>query len=258
MADATARGRFLWHELMTTDTKAASDFYQQVVGWKPKTWDQDPSYTLLETDGRQMAGLMPLPQQARNMGAGPFWMSYIGTPDIEATVKQTVELGGQVHKSITAIPQYGRFAVLQDPQGASFAAFSPTRVPEGDAKPGLGDFSWHELITTDADAAFAFYQKLFGWQKTDAMDMGPGMGVYQMFGRDTQSMGGMFKKPAEMPFPPMWLPYSLIPDSKNAADTIGKAGGKVLNGPMEVPGGDFIVQGLDPQGAMFAVHSRKQ
>src|SRR5438105_13749973 len=88
--------------------------------------------------------------------------------------------------------------------------------------------------------------------------MGPG-NVYQMFGWKGKAMlGGMFNKSPQMPGPPMWLPYALVPDSKKVAQMMPRLGGKVINGPMEVPGGDWITQITDPQGVMFAVHSKKQ
>ena len=250
------RGRFVWHELTTSDPKAGVAFYRDVVGWTPQAWDKDPSYTLLMTGGRRMAGSMLLPEAAKAMGAGPHWMNYIGTPNADVTARQAVEFGGKVLRPAADIPDIGRFAILQDPQGAVFAVFTPKGAPQGDMKPGLGDFSWHELATTDWQSAWNFYQKLFGWEKTESMEMGPG-NVYQMFGWKGNTIGGMFNKPANMPFPPFWLPYALVPDAKKVAEIVPRLGGKVMNGPMEVPGGDWITQGMDPQGAMFAVHSKK-
>jgi predicted enzyme related to lactoylglutathione lyase len=151
---------------------------------------------------------------------------------------------------------------LRDPQGAVFAALQPSQSPS-DAEPGLGDFSWHELATTDAAAAFKFYQQLFGWEETGAMDMGPDLGMYYMYGKGGRPMGGIYKKPndpqapAHMQAPSHWLPYVLVTDAHKAADATKKAGGQVANGPMEVPGGDWIAVGIDPQGGAFAVHSRK-
>src|SRR2546426_7155617 len=49
--------------------------------------------------------------------------------------------------------------------------------------------------------------------------------------------------------PPHWLCYVLVPNADRAADTAARAGGKIVMGPMEVPGGDRIAGGLDPQGA---------
>jgi hypothetical protein len=256
MADSI-RGRFLWHELMTTDPNSAQGFYSKVVGWKTQGWDQDPSYKMWMSGGRRMGGLMKHPEEANKLAPPPSWFSYIGTSDVDATVDQGVALGGKVIKRAWDIPNIGRMAILQDPQGAMFYVFTPETGPAGslDGETALGDFSWHELLTTDWQSAWNFYQKLFGWEKTSAMDMGGG-NTYQMFGFRGRPMGGMFNKSKDMPGPPQWLPYALVPDSKKAAETIKQNGGTILNGPMEVPGGDWIVTGLDRQGALFAVHSK--
>jgi uncharacterized protein len=251
MADSPIRGRFVWHELMSSDPQAEGRFYKDVVGWTPQPWDKNPSYTVMMSGGRMMAGMMARPDP----GAPTHWLSYISTPNVEATARQVIELGGKVLKPATDIPDIGRFAILQDPQGAVFAGFTPkpgATPPAGDAKTSLGDFSWHELITTDWKSALTFYQTLFGWEKMDSMETGPG-NTYQMFGSTGKMLGGMFNKPG----PPMWLPYALVPDAKKVVDIVTRTGGKVINGPMEVPGGDWITQILDPQGVMFAVHSKK-
>jgi predicted enzyme related to lactoylglutathione lyase len=188
------------------------------------------------------------------------WLPYIGTPNLDDTVRQAERRGGKVLKKPADIPTVGRFAILQDPQGAIFAAFTPlaTQNPSAsDAPPVIGDFSWHELPTTDWSGALAFYRALFGWEETESMDMGPGMGTYQMYGWKGRTLGGMFNKPKESPGPPAWLSYIKVTDAKKAAATIKELGGQIINGPMEVPGGGWITAGLDLQGAGFAVHSAK-
>ena len=79
------------------------------------------------------------------------------------------------------------------------------------------------------------------------MDMGP-VGQYQMFGRNGVELGGMYNKPAEMPGPPAWTHYMMVDDIQRAADAAKAGGGQIINGPMEVPGGDWIFQALDPAG----------
>ena len=250
------RGRFVWHELLTTDPKAAGAFFSKIIGWKTQPWGTDGSYTLFVSGSRQLAGLMVLPEDAKKMGAPPNWLTYVGTTDVDETARLATSLGARVLKAPEDIPGAGRFAVLQDPQGATFGIYKSHQSPAADAAPVVGDFSWHELATTDAKAALGFYQRLFGWEETSAMDMGE-MGVYQMFGQSKQgrTLGGLFNKPSQMPGPPAWVAYIKVPDARKTADAIKKAGAKVINGPMEVPGGDWIAQGIDQQGAMFAVHS---
>jgi len=176
---------------------------------------------------------------------------------VKATVARDVELGGQIEKDTTDIPSAGSFAVLSDPQGAVFAVYTPAGdAPGHEGPPNEGEFSWHELATADLEAAFNFYEALFGWHKLEAMDMGE-MGIYQIYGRKEIPLGGMFNKPAEMPGPSFWLYYIMIPDVNEGVEKIKDLGGQVLNGPLEVPGGELIAQCLDPQGAAFAIHSKK-
>jgi predicted enzyme related to lactoylglutathione lyase len=252
---ADLRGRFLWHELLTTDTGAAQPFYTRVVGWRVEAWQDNPSYLMWIAGSGPVGGLMTLPREAGTMGAPPNWLTYIGTPNVDATVSQATQRGARVLKAAETMDRVGRFAVLADPQGAVFALFTP-QTPRAWSTPQLGEFSWHELATTDPDGAFGFYSALFGWEKTDAMDMGPGLGVYQMYGLGGAPMGGIYRKPADMPAPPNWLPYALVPNADQAADRARAAGGQILNGPMDVPGGDRIAVIMDAQGAAFAVHSR--
>jgi predicted enzyme related to lactoylglutathione lyase len=257
MAGDDIRGRYVWHELMTTDPEAAKAFYTAVIGWKTKAWEGPNPYTLWMWGDSQMGGLMELPREAREHGARPHWLAYIGTPDVDATTARAQELGATVLMPPTDIPTIGRFSILQDPQGASFAAFTPQGGPRPETEPGLGDFSWHELATTDQNAAWSFYSDLFGWEspKEWSMDMGPD-GVYQMYGRNEMMYGGIYTKRKETPGPPAWLSYIRVENVHSLTEKIKEHGGQVINGPMEVPGGDWITMGIDPQGAPFAVHHK--
>jgi predicted enzyme related to lactoylglutathione lyase len=115
----------------------------------------------------------------------------------------------------------------------------------------VGDFTWHELSTSDPDAALRFYSELFGWGKGAAHDMGA-MGTYQLITIAGKDVGGIYK-PLDHSTPPSWLSYVRVPDAAKAASATKAAGGRVLHGPVEVPGGSWVVMGLDPQGGAFAV-----
>jgi predicted enzyme related to lactoylglutathione lyase len=252
-------GRFLWYELMTTDTDGAIAFYGDVVGWGSQSWeDGETPYTMWLKGEMPVGGIMLLPEEAQSQGAPPHWLPYIGTPDVDETVAKAIELGATVYMAGMDIPDVGRIAVLADPQGAVFAVYTPVNPPpEETGPPGTGNFSWHELAAIDREGAFAFYQALFGWETTDTTDMGEA-GVYQMYGIQGGGvpLGGMFTKPDEMPGPAFWLCYVDVDDVTPQAERVGELGGRVLVGPMEVPGGGMIAQCLDPQGAAFAIHSR--
>jgi len=250
-------GRLVWFDLMTSDPDAAVGFYHDVTGWNTVVWDGGGEpYTMWTVGETPIGGVMTTPAEAAAAGAPPSWLGYVGTNDVDSTARRIEQLGGSILKSATDIPTVGRFAVCADPQGAVFAIFQPEeQMPGHDGEPKLGEFSWHELVTTDADAAVSFYSELFGWTEMDRFDMGP-MGIYHLYGRNGRQLGGMFTKTADMPMPPMWLEYVLVEDVNKGAETVKAGGGQVVVGPMEVPGGDFIVQCMDPQGAMFALHSR--
>ena len=254
MAGESVRGRFVWHELMTTDPQAAKAFYTAVIGWGTKEWDGPQPYTMWTWGESQMGGLIELPKEAQDMGVRPYWLAYIGTPDVDATVARATELGATTLMPPKDIPTIGRFAILQDPQGASFAAFTPMGEDRPEKPPGLGDFSWHELATSDREAAWDFYSKLFGWESPQdwSMDMGPD-GIYQMYGRNGLMYGGIYNKRKEIPGPPAWLHYIQVEDVHPVSEKVKEHGGQITNGPMEVPGG-MVAMGVDPQGAPFAVH----
>jgi predicted enzyme related to lactoylglutathione lyase len=255
MAEESPRGRFVWHELLTTDTEAAIAFYTALIGWGTQAMEAGGTpYTMWMQGDRPLGGLMKLPAEAAAAGAPPNWLAYVATADVDATTARAVELGGTSLAPPQDIPGMGRFSVLQDPQGPIIAAWRSFGETGGhDGPPAVGEFSWHELSTGDPEAAFAYYHDLFGWKKLAGMDMGP-MGIYQLFGRTELPLGGMFKRPDDMPAPPCWLYYVRVPDVHQSAEKVKALGGQVLNGPMEVPGGNWIVQCMDPQGAAFALH----
>jgi hypothetical protein len=258
MPSTSVRGRFVWHELMTDDPDAAIAFYSKVIGWTITPWDADPSYRQWTAPGgKTVGGVMRLPPEGEQLGAPPHWLFYVGAPDVDATVRAATARGGRVLTGPVELTGVGKFAVLSDPQGAVFAVLQSAAPPRPDAPPVSGEFSWHELLTTDLDAAWDFYRALFGWEKTSAMEMEPG-NVYQMFGWKGMSVGGMYRKPADLPNPPHWLSYAMVPNADAASRRVRALGGQVLSGPMDVPGGDCIATFLDPQGAAFAVHSTAQ
>jgi predicted enzyme related to lactoylglutathione lyase len=246
----------VWHELNTTDIAAADAFYSQLIGWTSKPWEPNPSYKIWTLGREGRAGLYQIHEIPNVVTPPPHWLNYIGTLDVDATVRQAVELGGKVVTSAADVPRVGRMAVLQDPQGAMFAV--QARIERARWKePQIGDFSWHELLTSNWQTAFDFYSKLFGWEKLQAMDMGP-LGTYQIFGTGGHQLGGMFNPGGLPPGGPQWVPYILVRDARKTAETTKELGAMIANEPNEVPGGDMVFTGVDLQGAMFAAHSKKR
>ena len=250
---------FVWYDVMTTDTKAAEAFCAKVVGWDIKDSGMpDRYYGILFAGAAMIGGLMPIPEDARAMGAEPAWMGYIGVDDVDDYAKRVRAAGGAILRDCTDIPGVGRFAVAADPHGAGFILFKPNtdQAPAPAPMGALGHVGWRELHAGDGPSAFDFYSGLFGWTKDEAMDMGA-MGIYQTFKTAGEQGGGMMTKMPQSPRP-FWLYYFNV-DAIDAASTrIKDAGGQIINDPMQVPGERWIVQGLDPQGAMFALLAGKR
>ena len=247
------KGQHLWYDLITTDLPGAKDFYQSVIGWGTQPFEGGPGpYDMWTVGERPVGGSVELPEEARKQGAPPHWMAYIGTPDADATAQRAVELGA-THLHTEEIPQVGKFAIIQDPFGAVFSAFQPAgESPPSEGKPTHGEFSWAELMTEDYEKAYAFYADLFGWDKGQPMDMGP-MGIYQLIRLGDRDFGGIMNKPEGMPMS-AWIYYVNVDDIDKAVEGVKANGGQVLNGPIEVPGGDRVAQCQDPQGGTFALH----
>jgi predicted enzyme related to lactoylglutathione lyase len=244
-------GQFVWYELTTPDVDAAQKFYPRFTGWGTQRYDND--YTMWTTAGAPFAGIFRLSPEQRAQGVPPNWMPYVETSNVDETATQATSLGGRVVHGPQDIPGTGRFAVVQDPQGAVFGIYKSTAPSQGwDGTPVLGRFSWHELMTTDYTKAYEFYRKLFGWEKTGEMDMGGGS-MYLMYGKG-KMYGGMFNRPPAMAaMPPFWLCYILVKDVSKAVAAAVKGGATVQRPPMEIPGGVIAILG-DPQGAAFALH----
>lgn len=245
---------FIWYELMTADPDAAKAFYADVVGWQPEPWNKPdmPPYVIMKAGERGIGGIMEIPEDARQAGMPPKWVGYIGTEDVDAATDAVKGDGGQVYRAPDDIPEVGRFSVVTDPQGAIFMMLQPKGQPQPPAEANAaGHVGWHELYTTDWQKAFDFYAKHFGWSKGDPFDMGA-MGIYQLFGTGGEPIGGMMNKPEQVPVP-TWRFYFNVTGIDAAAERVRERGGQVIMGPMEVPGGSWIVQCADPQGAHFAL-----
>jgi uncharacterized protein len=252
--EAQVEGKFFWYDVMTTDINAAQKFYGDVVGWGAEdSGTPGAHYTLFTVNDQGVAGLMPIPDDARKAGARPSWMGYIAVDDVDEAAARLQQEGGKVHRPPTEVPGVIRFCIVSDPQGAAFIIAkgllheAPPELPVGTS----GTVGWRELYAADWKSVFPFYESMFGWTKAEAIDMGP-MGTYQLFATGNGPVGGMMTKPDMIPLP-YWGYYFNVPGIDSAATRVNAGGGKVMNGPMQVPGGQWIVQCLDPQGAVFAL-----
>jgi predicted enzyme related to lactoylglutathione lyase len=257
MSDNT--GAFVWYEWMGEDLQGASDFYAHVVGWKMG----DPGlasfpYKVGAVGDYGVVGMLTTPPEARAMGAPPCWTGYVWVENVDAGGEKLQAEGGAAFRPAMDIPNVGRFALVADSQGAAFMLF---REAGGDAPrapppetPGL--VGWRELHAGEGKSALDFYTRLFGWKEASQFDMGP-MGVYRLFESRAGQQGGIMTKAPQGPGP-CWLFYFNVEAADAAGARVAAKGGKVVNGPHEVPGGLWAMQCVDGEGAMFGLVAPKR
>ncbi|MDG2004529.1 MAG: VOC family protein [Novosphingobium sp.] len=258
-------GSFIWYELMTTDPDAAAAFYGAVVGWKitetPDTQGGVDYRHFIRSDGGSNGGVLRLDENMVEGGGRPCWNGYLRVADLDDAVAQIRADGGQVLMPKLTI-EVGSFAMVTDPQGIPFYVMTPIAPSGTDNQPSDAydrwteqRISWNELYSPDLEAAKTFYTKHFGFEFNNSMPMGD-MGDYCFIDHHGQDIGAFVQKPPHLPAG-CWNHYIRVHDINAAKAAIEAGGGQVLNGPCEVPGGDWVINGMDPQGAAFSLVAAK-
>jgi predicted enzyme related to lactoylglutathione lyase len=253
------KGDFIWYELMTPDPEGSKAFYDAVVGWTiGEAAPEFNGYRMIgRSDGKFAGGILPLDEKMQQHGARPTWLGYIHVPDVDQAIAAIEGDGGKALMPAFDIPNVGRIAMVADPQGAAFYVMKP--IPPADDPHGKSDVfsptehqrvSWNELSTTDPAAARKFYTGQFGWDDSQFMDMGE-MGEYRFLDQNGTRIGALC--PVMPGGQSKWRYYFRVPSISRAKDTAEANGGTIHMGPHEVPGGDYIIVGSDPQGAEFAL-----
>lgn len=248
-------GGFIWYELMTGDPEGAKAFYDDLLDWnigEPAPGGLD--YRMIAAGEDFVGGVLRLTDEMCREGAHPVWLGYIGVDDVDATIAQLKDLGGKVLLPAFDIPEVGRIAMVADPEGAPFYIMrgavedSVSNAFKPDAQ---GHCSWNELAARNPQQALQFYGQLFGWTSSESMPMGEN-GDYQFLDAGDTRIGAL--SPCIDPFRSIpWLYYFQVADIDRAVTTTTARGGKILHGPHEIPGGDAIIIGSDPEGVSFAL-----
>jgi uncharacterized protein len=205
-------GTFSWVDLATTDVDGARDFYTALFGWAA---DDDAGGTMLRRDGSLVSAIFPLSDESRASGAPPSWTSYVAVSDVDATMARAVELGGSVARDAFDLGDVGRVALVVDPQGARFALWRAGTHFGAERVNDLGCLCMNELVTSDLDAARAFYEQLFGWT-TGLVDTGPGGPTVVWVQNDGALNAHMGVEPGS----PHWRPYFTVESTAAAIEQL--------------------------------------
>ena len=261
---STLHGSWIWYDLMTPDPDGAKAFYETVIGWSMTTGhgENDTDYGFITAqDGLMTGGVLRLKPEMIEHGARPCWLGYIGVDNVDASLTAIEAAGGKTLMPARDVAEAGRVAMVADCCGAAFYVMTPNPPPGGgestafSAMPNPGHCGWNELVADDAAKAIAFYTDLFGWTLPEPMDMGP-MGQYQFIAHDGVTVGAIMGKPPQVPVS-AWAPYFWVSSIDAALAAVTANGGTVINGPHQVPGDLWVIQGTDPQGAVFSLTGQK-
>ena len=249
-------GEFIWYELMTPDADASKAFYDEVVGWTigPKPDQGDMDYRMIEAPDGFVGGVLQLTQDMISGGAQPTWLGYFGVDDVDKAVASITTAGGKVHLPAFDIPDIGRIAMVTDPQGVPFYVMrgASDGTSAAYSRHAMGHVSWNELLTLDDAAALAFYDEQLNIKKVGAMPMGE-TGEYSFIANSEggDAIGAVMKAPPGAP--PSWGFYFRVAEIDAARQKIEQSGGTITHGPMEVPGGEMVLQATDPHRARFGL-----
>ena len=254
MSDATKlTGRFVWHDLMSTDSDRALAFYQSLFPeWSISELNMGDAgvYHMIEVGGCQTGGIVSV---SGDVSAPSHWISYVAVEDCDATVSKCEQIGGTVASPPVSIPSVGKFGVIRDDQGADIMPFQAEKELTRPDPSTAGHFVWHELMTRDVTQARSFYQTLFGWS---SFETASAMGTYVMYRIGDEDIAGSLALPPDAQSPPNWLPYMLTPDIDDRSKRVEDLGGVTFVPPTDIPDiGRFAVH-ADPTGASFALFRR--
>ncbi len=238
-----------WFELSTSDQNAAKKFYAEVFGWSIDDHDMGPEgvYTIFQVAGSDVAAACTLQDPAMR----PAWMIFFHAPDVDASAAKAKQLGGTVVAGPFDAGEYGRMAVLRDPEGVHFALWQPKAHIGSQRINETNCIGWSELLSADVRKAERFYSELLGlYTKSHTGGDTP----YIEFGAGGTHMGGFLQKERGMEaIPPHWSFYIVVDDCDRVTQRTQELGGRLLYGPFDPPGLGRVAILLDAQGAKFNV-----
>ena len=247
-------GSFCWLELATANRSAAAKFYSNLFGWTAEDLPMGPemTYTMLRLDGKDVGGAYQLMKEQVDAHVPPHWMLYIKVESVDASAAKAVKLGAKQIVEPSDIPNVGRFAVLQDPTGATISVFQPGQHRGFTTFQQIGALCWADLNTSDPGKAATFYGEWLGWK----FDTGKDGYRHIINGTGNEDMIGGIPPQINAPpgTPSHWMAYFAVADCKAAAAKATQLGASTLMPATLMPDVGTIAVLSDPQGAVFALY----
>ncbi len=247
----TIPGKFVWFDLLTTDTPAVEKFYGGLFGWtfEAQKTRENP-YKIARLGGTPVAGIVDVSARKAEVPTST-WLSYVSVADVDKAAAGFGSRKGKVLREPAEVGTYGRAAVVLDPQGALLGL---VRLAKGDPPDGgqvpEGTFLWMEYLADDAPGALAFYKDALGFS-ADRVDSATAVEYFALVS-DGHPRAGLYASPWKE-VKSNWLPYVRVADAAAAAKKVESLGGRVLLAPKpEIRKGTVAIV-ADPSGAAVAL-----
>jgi len=237
-------GRFVWHDLLTSDVEAAKQFYGGVFGW---TFEEHGPYTVVSNHGVPIAGMA---KPKFKPGLSSFWLPYLSVDSIDSALATAKQAGAEVLKGPGELVNRGDYVLIGDPQGARLVLLNSSSGDPTDFRPAVNGWLWNELWSADMGQSLAFYQQLVGYN-TLPTPAGAGSDYEVLTIRKTWAAGL-----TTLPFEGMnsqWVPAIRVADLDQTVARVEEHGGRVVIKPDHSLSKHRIAMIQDPTGAILLI-----
>jgi predicted enzyme related to lactoylglutathione lyase len=238
----TFPGKFVWHDLVTPDARAAGEFYEQLFGWQI---EYEGQYAVVRNGDKLIAGILqvePVDGQEREA----VWIPSVSVNDVDAAAELVKANGGKVLKGPVDMDQRGRAVLISDPQRADLVLLNAKGGDPVDAEPAIGDWLWNEIWTDDPEIIEAFYATVVGYDEMTSRD---DYDVFMYEGKWRAGMRHLQDKKDHM----LWVPVVRVADPEATAQRVVELGGDVWITPDEAPSKGNTALIADSTGALLLI-----
>lgn len=241
-------GKFVWHDLVTTDPDAAEAFYGPLLGWEFSPVGEG-NYRVIRSRRRAIGGIVDSGKAGMD-SAQAFWLCGISCEDVDAAAAAVKDAGGKVLRGPADLPERGRIAIVEDAQGALVQLIDSGGRDAPDEKPGINRWLWQELVTDAPDRAAAFYTEVLPYQ-VETIEVSDEK-TYRMLRSGDVPRAGVVPNPFTETAP-IWIPFIRVEDPAAMATKAESLGGTVAVAPRDDLRNKSVAIVLDPTGAPIAL-----
>ena len=241
-------GKFVWHNLVTSDGEAAREFYGALLGWEFDVKDGG-HYSVILYEGRNLGGILDT-SKGSEPSEGGRWLSAMSVASLEGSLEAVAKAGGKQLEAPIEVPGVGSVVTVEDADGARLHLLAPSAADPPDVEPSVHTWLWHELLANDASRATEFYQEAFGY-RIEPLKKKPDAD-YRVLWSSGDARAGILQNPFEKTRS-TWVPYLRVNDPAALAERAAELGGRVIIAPRpEIRDGTLALV-VDPSGAPVAL-----